>query len=257
MFLPSLEATVRVWALAPEPMLSSRPLPILEVLIKNIQQHVQPGERLLFEETGRALANNDDPFFGRHLSPVLPWLTGAEVLGGPYLHTPVTTNFTQFGEGKLFDKPNWGRDQFVRYARLYRPSAIACWTKQARAFCKGNPDLIRVIADDGVIVFGRVLGFEGATIQGSADVEASTNRLVVRNAVPDSTGLVVLRYHATPCLVVDPPLPIEPIYREQDPVPFIGLRPTGSEPITIRMALPPVTGWLQAPAVVKKSEKSD
>ena len=43
------------------------------------------------------------------------------MIGGPYLHASLTTNFTQFGEGKLFGEADWDRDQFVRYARLYRP----------------------------------------------------------------------------------------------------------------------------------------
>ena len=44
------------------------------------------------------------------------------------------TNFTQFGENKLFGRKDWDREFFERYARLYRPAAICCWspTSQAR-----------------------------------------------------------------------------------------------------------------------------
>ena len=174
-------------------------------------------------------------------------MTGVEVLGGPYLHTPVTANFTQFGEGKLFGERNWNRADFVRYARIYRPSAIACWTPRARVFCRDNPDLVRPLAVDDDLFFGRVVGFEGATSRGQATVEATPNRLVVRDLKPDADGLVVLRYHVAPCLVADPPTPIEPITLEQDPVPFIGLRPTGPGPITLRMVLPPRGGWFAPP----------
>ena len=246
-FGASIVANVEVWAFEGEPLLSSRPLTILVNLIGNIKQHLQPGDRLLYEESGLALPGEDDPFLGHHLSPILPTATGVEILGGPYLHTPVQTNFTQFGEGRLFGDRNWGRAQFVRYARLYRPVAIACWSRKARAFCQQNPDLIQLLADDGKIFLGRVVGFEGATIRGQARVEAGPNRLVVHDAVAGADGLVVLRYHATPCLVAEPATPIEPVYLEADPVPFIGLRINQPGPITIRLVLPPPGGWLQAP----------
>ena len=253
-FGPSVVGTARNWVGQAEPILSSRPPTIMVDLIARIKGHLKPGDRLLFEESGLALNGQADPFQRRHLSPILPATTGVEVLGGPYLHTPVNTNFTQFGEGRLFGAPDWGRDQFVRYARLYRPVAIACWSRHARDFCQRNPDLIQQIDDDGTIFLGRVLGFEGATIRGQGRVEASFNRLVVRDAVPDADGLVVLRYHATPCLVADPPTPIEPIYLEADPVPFLGLRPASGQagPITIRLVLPPPGGWFATPGLPER-----
>ena len=73
-----------------------------------------------------------------------------------------------------------------------------------------------------------MIGFDGATIRGSARVEAGPNRLVVRDAVaePGGDGLVVLRYHAVPYLRADPPVAIERVFLEGDPVPFIALRPS-------------------------------
>ena len=223
----------------PEPFLSSRPTPRLLQVVDLVRKHVKPGERLLFEETGFDEDHLGDPFDGRHFSPILPHVAGVEILGGPYLHTPVKNNFTQFGENKLFGRKNWDRDFFERYAKLYRPAAICCWSPKARGFCQANPDLIRVVSDDGVILVGRVIGFEGATIRGSAKVEAGPNRLVVRDAVadPGGDGLVVLRYHMVPYMKADPPLAIEAVKLEDDPVPFIGFRPTDG-PVTFRMALP-------------------
>ena len=237
-FGPYFEASIRYRLLRASPFLSSRPTPRLLQVVEQIREHVEPGERLLYEETGLDKEGLGDPFAGIHISPLLPHLAGIEVLGGPYLHTPVDANFTQFGENRLFGKKNWDRDFFVRHAKLYRPAAICCWTQKARNFCLANPDLIRVVSDDGTILIGRVVGFEGATIRGTAKVEAGPNRLVVRDAVADADGLVVLRYHAVPHLTADPPAAIEPVLLEDDPVPFIGLRPR-SGPITIRMTLPP------------------
>jgi hypothetical protein len=213
--------------MSPEPNMSSRPTPRLLWLVARLREHTRPGERLLFEETGIAVPGLGDPFYSRHCSPVLPHLVGVEVIGGPYLHATVTTNFTQFGEDKLFGDPDWDRDRFVRYARLYRPAAIACWSPHARAFCEANPDLIRVVADDKTLMIGRVLGFEGGTIRGRAEVTAGPNRIQVEGAVAGDDGLVVLRYHAVPHLRSEPPVEWQPVYLEEDPVPFIAFRPNG------------------------------
>ena len=131
---------------AGEPFLSSRPSPRLALgRGSRPATSSSPGERLLYEEGGKDSARHPGPVPARAIqwAPALH-RTGVEVIGGPYLHASLTTNFTQFGEGKLFGQEKWDRDFFVRYARLYRPSAILCWSPHARAFCRANPDLIRV-----------------------------------------------------------------------------------------------------------------
>ncbi len=115
-----------------------------------------------------------DPFQRGRFSGLLPERTGVEVIGGPYLHASLTTNFTQFGEGKLCGKANWDRADFVRYAKLYRPSAILCWSPHARGFCRQNPDLIRVLDEDGPVLIGRIVGFAAACIEGKATVRAES-----------------------------------------------------------------------------------
>jgi hypothetical protein len=223
-----------------EPFLASRPSPRLLWVVDRVKRHVRPGERLLYEEGGFGLPGIPDPFQGGRFSGLLPHLTGIEVLGGPYLHAALTTNFTQFGEGKLFGKADWDRDHFVKYARLYRPAAIVCWSPHARSFCAANPHLIDVKDDDGVVVIGRVLGFEGATIEGSATVEAAPGRLRVRDARAGLDGTVVLRYHSVPCLRSNPPVASDSVFLEGDPVPFIRLRPP---PGTVTFELGFSRGW--------------
>lgn len=227
MFAPSIELSLRIKVFAGETPLTSRPTPRFLALVDRLRRQVRPGERLLYEETGMGVPGEVDPFLGRHYSPMLPRLLGAEVIGGPYLHVTVKENFTQFGEGRLFGDPNWDRDRFVRYARLYRPQAIACWSPHARAFCTANPDLVKVVDDDGTLLIGRVLGFEGAAIRGKAEVTTGPNRIEVRDAVADADGLVVLRYHAVPLLRSDPPVAWETVYLAEDPVPFLAFRPNG------------------------------
>jgi hypothetical protein len=237
---PSLWDSVRIHLRAGEPFLSSRPSARLLWVVERVRRLVKPRERLLYEESGKDLPGIPDPYRHGRFSGLLPGRIGVELIGGPYLHAALTTNFTQFGEGKLFGRANWDRDFFVRYARLYRPAAILCWSPHARAFCRSNPDLIRILEDDGTLLIGRVEGFGGDTIRGRARVEASPGRLRVTDIAPDLDGSVVLRYHFVPCLMTRPSVACEPEFLEEDPVPFIRLRPSpGIRDVELKMAFPP------------------
>jgi hypothetical protein len=161
------------------------------------------------------------------------------VIGGPYLHASLKTNFTQFGEGKLFGRADWDRAFFKRYANLYRPSAILCWSPHARRFCRENPELVKVAEDDGTVLIGRIVGFEGDFIEGKGKVEAMPGRIRLSNLTPGLDGSVVLRYHSVPYLSTSPSVACEPDYREDDPVPFIRLRPpAGTSGIELELHFP-------------------
>jgi hypothetical protein len=236
---PSLFESLRERLWAGEPFLSSRPSSRLLWVIDRVQTHVKQGERLLYEEGGKGLAGIPDPFQRGRFSGLLPERAGVELIGGPYLHAALTTNFTQFGEGALFGKTDWDREHFVKYARLYRPSAILCWSPRARRFCRSNPDLITVLDDDGSVLIGTVHGFEGATIVGAAHVTAEPGRLHVRSMSPGVDGSIVLRYHSVPSLRARPPIPLDRRFEEGDPVPFIGLRPPpGTSEVDLEMVAP-------------------
>lgn len=211
----------------------------LEWVVSRIRRHVAPGGRVLYEEGGFSSRGVDDVFRGGRYSGLLPYLAGVEVLGGPYLHVALQTNFTQFGEGKLFGKTDWGREHFVRYARLYRPSAIVCWSPHARAFCRDNRDLIRVLEDDGVVFIGEVRGFPGATIEGSANVRAEIGRLRITPAAGQVDDRIVLRYHSVPYLKSMTPVRLESVHLEDDPAPFIAIRPDSDGEIVLELDTPP------------------
>jgi hypothetical protein len=222
-----------------EPFLSSRPSPRLLWVVDRVSRYVKPGERLLYEEGGKGLPGIADPFQGGRFSGLLPERTGVEVIGGPYLHASLNTNFTQFGEGMLFGRANWDRAHFVRYAKLYRPAAILCWSPHARRFCKENPDLVSLLEDDGNVLIGRVLGFEGDFIEGGGLVDASPGRIHVSDLVPGLDESVLLRYHFVPYLKASPSVALTPEKREDDPVPFIRLRPpAGTRSVELEIKLP-------------------
>jgi hypothetical protein len=239
------------------PFLSSKPSPRLRWVVDQIRAHVKPGERVLYEESGADLEGVPDPYQHGRYSGLLPYLTGVEVIGGPYLHAALKTNFTQFGEGSLFGRSDWDLDFLVRHAALYRPAAIVCWSPHAVAFCLAHPDLIEVEARDerllpvfdtqtgrfylrsSVLLFGRVRGFGGAAVFGEATMSAEPGRLRIASArAAELDGLVVLGYHFVPRLRSRPAVPLEPVRLEDDPVPFIGFRPPGG-PFVVEMTFQP------------------
>jgi hypothetical protein len=237
----SLIDSIRFVRGAGEPFLSSRPSPRLLWVIDQIAKHVHPGQRLLFEEGGKDLPDQPNPYQLGRFSGLIPNRTGVEVIGGPYLHASLETNFTQFGEGMLFGRTDWDRAHFVKYAKLYRPSAIMCWSAYARRFCEENPDLVKVLDDDGYVLIGRVVGFEGDFIEGGGRVEASPGRIRLSELSPGLDGSVLLRYHSVPYLKASPSVALEAEKREDDPVPFIRLRPpAGTRSVELELKLP---GW--------------
>ena len=236
---PPLFVSLRSRLWASEPFLSSRPSQRLLWVLDGVKSHLKPGERLLYEEGGKDLPGIPDPYQRGRFSGLIPERTGVELVGGPYLHAALKTNFTQFGEGMLFGKTDWDRADFEKYARLYRPSAILCWSPRARRFCRANPDLITPLDEDGTLFLGKVHGYEGGTIEGKATVVAEAGRLEVREMVPSLDGSIVLRYHSVPSLRVRPDIPLEPRLEEGDPVPFIGLRPpAGIREVELEMVTP-------------------
>jgi hypothetical protein len=217
------------------PALPSQPSTRLIWIVDQLKSHLHPGERLLYEEGGFGA----DPFDDGRFSGLLPDRTGLEVIGGPYLHASLTTNFTQFGEGKLCGKANWDRADFVRYAKLYHPSAILCWSAYSRRFCERNRDLIEVLVDDQTVLIGRIVGSEGDFIEGGGRLETVGGRIRVHEMSPGLDGSIVLRYHFVPYLATRPPVVCEPVYLEDDPVPFIRLRPPpGTSDVELTLQLP-------------------
>lgn len=232
----SYVATTKIFA--EKRLLASRPSADLRWLVDRIRRHVPPGSRILYEEGGSAREGTADPFDGDRYGGLLPHLTGVEVIGGPFLHVPMKTNFVQFGDEKLCGFERWGRAQFLEVSAIYRPSAIVCWSPRSRAFCRENTDLVEILDENDRFLIARILGEGGKTIAGRAKVTAEAGRLVVEDAEPGLDGRVVLSYHFDPHLKSDPPIPLEPVSQGSDPVPFIGFRPIPGR-ITLGLDLSP------------------
>ena len=98
---------------------------------------------------------------------------------------------------------------------------------------------MKVLEDDGTLMIGRVMGFEGDFIEGKGRIEASAGRIRVSDISPGLDGSVLLRYHSVPYLTTSPPVALEPERREDDPVPFIRLRPpAGTSGVELELRCP-------------------
>lgn len=232
-------ASIRARALGEPTFLSTQPPPAFFRILGWIREHAKPGDRIFYEEGGIDVPGVPDPFGGGRFSGLIPWKTGVELIGGPYLKANLATNFTQFGGGRLFGRDDWDADFFRKYARLYRPGFILAWSPHSARMIAEHPDLFAALAREGPFVFARVVGFGGDAIRGSAEVEAAPGRLVVRDMAPDLDGSVVLRYHSVPSLQARPAAPVDEEFAEGDPVPFIRIKPdAGAREVTLEMAPP-------------------
>jgi hypothetical protein len=230
-----------------EPFLTTRPPALLVSIMDAIKTHAKPGDRVLYEEGGFTIQGFPDPYKNGRFSGLIADRLGVELIGGPYLHAALETNFTQFGEGRLFGRVDWDRAFFEKYARLYRPSLMVCWTPRARQFCESNPELARVVEDLGPVVVARITGFEGDAVRGKAVVTARPGRLTVRGMSADLDGFVVLRYHSVPSLQARPAVAVDAEHQEGDPVPFIRLRPAeGVSEVDLEMIPPLRIPWASA-----------
>ena len=232
-------ASIQGRALGDSTFLSTQPPPAFFRILGWIREHAKKGDRVLYEEGGVDVPGVADPFGGGRFSGLIPWRTGVELIGGPYLKVNLATNFTQFGGGRLFGRDDWDLAFFKTYARLYRPGFILCWSPHAVRIVSENPETFTVLGREGPFVFARVSGFEGDAIRGSAKVEAAAGRLTVRGMAPDLDGAVVLRYHSVPSLRARPAVSVDAEFAEGDPVGFIRIKPeAGVEEVTLEMAPP-------------------
>ncbi len=240
-----------------QPFLSSQPSGRFLWILDQLKTHMQPGQRLLYEESGEDLPGIPDPYQGHRYSGLLPWMTGVEVIGGPYLRVALSTNYVQFGEDKLLGQSEWGPEQFLSACRSYGPSGMVCWSPRAIKFCREHPDLIQIVAEHeetfrlvesrtgrmvtypSRLIFAKILGNSGPVLRGTAEVMACAGAIEVKGARTDELdGLVVLRYHLLPWVRSKPSVTIKPVRVIGDPVPLIGFEPIDG-PVRFELDPPP------------------
>lgn len=214
----------RVWLrLGEEPqrLLASELPPQVAQLIAFLHQETDDSGRVLFEDHGDADLGGSHPFGGTNPSALLPLLAPGQYIGGPYLKTHLKSNFTNFGDFRLCGHSidTLDRRMFERYCELYNVRWMAAWSPRMLRFADTHPNLCRPLGQFGPVrVFGIARASNWAII-GRAFVRAELDKLEVSRASPDSTGRLILSYHWIHTLRSS--VPLRPVMREDDPVPFI------------------------------------
>jgi hypothetical protein len=208
------------WRARPIPGVNADlPRPVVE-LAECLRAHVDSSGRVLFEDHGRLAL---DPFEGRNPAALLPLQVPGQYIGGPYLYTHLKSNFTQFGDGKLFEHPvdDFDRAMFESYARLYNIRWCVFWTPPMVVLAERHPDLFRRLSTFGLLRVYELVREPSWAITGTARVEAHPDRIEVHDAQPDATGTLVLSYHWIRTLRSTATL--RPVLLKDDPVPFIAV----------------------------------
>jgi hypothetical protein len=188
-------------------------------LMRWLAEHTDASGRLLNEETDRG----SHQYYGSHLPALIPLYTGLELAGGPAPHALLEHNVLRFEAGTLLGQPI-GRipsDALLHYLSLYNVRWLLCWTPAAKRYLAAIGGVAKVGSYDKFTLY-RLEAPPSYFFEGSGIVEASDNRLVLRDLVPHA-GRIVLKYHWLETLRTDPPRDIRPFWIDEDPVPFIAV----------------------------------
>lgn len=207
-------------------------------LVGAIQRHVDSSGRLMIEDGPAALYGES------HLPGVLPVYTGVEQIGGPYPFTFIKQHFATFQRNWTMGKPlrDLSPREFQAYADLYNVRWIVVASKEAEDYVKrvaGEAETVGGEAPPPLVELWRSGGYSlwrverVPTFTGHAGdrVTATFNR--IRVDLAGKRDAFVLSYHWDRGIEVSAPATVKPIYRLDDPVPFIRVEPNGATSIEI------------------------
>lgn len=211
---PTLQAVVKNWTTPPSAPLQSTVPPLYTAILNSLKSQVSPGDRVLYEEGGFGR----DMFEGGRYSGVMARALGVEFIGGPYLHSALTTNVAQFGEGKLFGREDWNLSWLEQMKERYGLSWIVAWSDKARSMIDANPDQFQVVLNQGQLRVAKIMSKGPMAITSSprtalvghehidGEITATTGKISLK-IKPSTSEIavdreVVLRYHWVPNLRV-------------------------------------------------------
>lgn len=196
--------------------------PRVERLRSYLVANLNGSGRLLIEE-GSVRAY--DGFF---LPALLPSQTRVEQIGGPYPQVPLIHHRTTFDERSFLGLPfaRWTPDDAKSRLRFLRVRWAVTATAEAEHFVAAIPGVVRRW-QDGPLCFWE-LPSEGDNVA----VSAGYNRIEARIAVGSRPE--VLPYHWVEGLETTGGNEIVPVFRDDDPVPFVCVRRVVATPVIVR-----------------------
>jgi hypothetical protein len=188
----------------------------IEKLVEELRVVAPLDMRILFEESG----DETNHFWnGMYLSSFIPNWTGHQLVGGPVSYIG---DFAEFHSSVLFKQPiqTLSKTKLRDYLERYNIGAVVAFHPLSVARFSRFEDLVTPVRQIGPVVLFRVRQKSNWFIEGSGSVHAQFDQLKLDQVRGD---VVVLKYHWTEALTVDPPTKIEPVQVGDDPTPFIRL----------------------------------
>jgi hypothetical protein len=180
-----------------------------------------PG-RLLIEE------GSVHAYGGYFLPALLPSETHVEQIGGPYPQVPLLHHRTTFEADSFLGRPfaQWSPADALARLQFLRVRWAVTATEEAGRFVAALPG-ITLRWEDGPLRFWELPAFSGGVV-----VRAKYNRIEADMAV--GARPVVLPYHWVDGLKAEGGNEIAPVLRDDDPVPFVGVRRVAASPVVVR-----------------------
>lgn len=172
------------------------------------------GSRLLIQDS------DNHPYCNTHLSSWIPQEAGMETTAHPY--TGLRPLFTQFINDTLFNKSlnTLSSNHLHKYIKLYNIGWIMVYSDSARTFFNRQKNIYPVISTGKANLYKTTI-IHDLCSQGSAQINATYDRIYVKNSVSDT---LVLKYHFYKYLKAYPKhVKIDGVFIEKDPIPFIRL----------------------------------
>ncbi|MEL7449496.1 MAG: hypothetical protein AAFN78_09820, partial [Pseudomonadota bacterium] len=184
--------------------------PMTDFMLEWLARETTTDARVLFETSNARIHD------GYHVAGYLAYSADREFIGGAY----VFHYFANFTDGFLFghDIGDLSHEDFAAYAELYNLGWIIAHSEASKARFDAVPWLE---ASDtfGVLATYRINREHSYFAEGRGRVTARAHsRLELSDLEGDS---VVLKYHYMRGLATEPPTALEPVYRGDDPNPFI------------------------------------
>jgi len=175
-----------------------------------LNAHTTKEARVLFEDSkGRV-------YDGAHILGYYAFQSDREFIGGPFpFH-----HFAGFWDSTLFRKPigTINVDQMQRYLELYNVGWIIVHSEDSKRYFDSMPGVVPL---DGFREIKTYMVIQPLSffISGAGRViERGHNRIVLADLTGDE---IILKYHFVPGLRSDPPATLVPVYRLDDPDPFL------------------------------------
>jgi hypothetical protein len=186
--------------------------PYSHFVLNQLTKETDASARVLFETSAGRIHD------GGHMAGYYAYSTDREFIGGPY----TTSSFAGFRDGFIFGTPIQDLPplKFLEYLKLYNIGWIIAHSNESKDYLKQFGSILPG-ASFKELQFYTVNGQHSFFMKGSGVIKDRKHNLV--SIAELSNGTVELKYHYFESLKTNPFVKMEPVYRLDDPIPFIRL----------------------------------